>query len=85
MRDTRFENKIQTPTKPETGADGILVISVRENEVVRIGDDVHITLKEAKRGESKLAIRAPKTKRIERMGVLDPWTNEILTRKDPQG
>lgn len=84
MRDSGdSENKNQNPSRDpraiESTAIGTLVFTIKEGEVVTIGDDVQITMKRMDRKQARMTVKAPKSKKIQRLGFLNPWTNEVMT------
>ena len=58
---------------------GSLITCAGLMEVIEIGD-VQICVKEIKKSQVRLHIRAPRNKKIENVGVFDSKTNQILRR-----
>lgn len=61
---------------------GCLVFSFRQNEVIRIGNDIQITVKRIDKHQARMAIIAPKAKKIKRIGLFDEVTQTVLLRGD---
>ena len=81
MRNINFENKDQAASGNYEQF-GSLVISLRVNEHVRIDETIGMTLTHIDRSQVKILIQAPKAKKIERVGFIDPATKEVYTKKE---
>jgi len=55
---------------------------LRVNEHVRIDETIGMTLTHIDRSQVKILIQAPKAKKIERVGFIDPATKEVYTKKE---
>lgn len=56
---------------------GVLVLTLRENELVQIGDDVILTMEKMSIRQAKFIIRAPKDVSIKRLGRIGKTVNGI--------
>lgn len=60
---------------------GVLVLTLRENELVQIGEDVILTMEKMSMRQAKFIIRAPKDILIKRLGKI----GKTVTRLHHEG